>query len=337
MGGEDRTLLVCVDDGYAQTKLYGDGPDGKPVKFIMRSSVRPGRYGLGTLSGAGGIGSYETEEGDQFTVSEDIEAENTQFDGFHTSTMNRVLVTHALMSAGYGGQPVALWTGLPVADYFFDDEKDLEKIGAKRANLVKGVANTASQKPVPAVRSVDVGCQAVAAYMDYLLDDDLNERFDPTASSVAIIDVGGRTTDICVVINGAGIDHGRSGTENIGVLDVYTALSKSIRQRFKTRDKFPLAMLDQAVRTGRLSLWAQEHDVADLVQDILKEIEGKIAREVQRKLGSGSTLKAICFVGGGGALFKDIGAHFPNGVVLDDPEFANARGLWKYARYFAAG
>src|SRR3546814_18527576 len=105
----------------------------------MRSAVRPGRYGLGSSSGICAVGCYETEEGDQFTVSEDIEAEDTKFDGFHTSTMNRVLVNHALWAAGYGGQGVRLITGLPVADFYFDGDRDVEKIGTKNANLIRGV------------------------------------------------------------------------------------------------------------------------------------------------------------------------------------------------------
>lgn len=328
----DSKLLVAIDDGYAQTKLFGDGPDGKPVKFVMRSSCRPGRYGLGAISGTGAVGSYETVEGDQFTVSEDIEAEDTKFDGFHTSTMNRVLVNHALVGAGYGGKDVNLITGLPVADFFVDDEKDVEKIATKQENLRKGVKLTSSSNPMPNIVNVRVGCQAVAAWVDYVLDDDMRERHD-TSGAIAIVDVGGRTTDIAVVIGGQAVDHSRSGTENIGVLDVYGALAKAVRTKFKTRDKFPLAQMDEAVRSGAVKLWGQQHDVTDLVKSVISEHEGKIVREVERRLGSGSTLAAIVFVGGGSALFKSIAQRFPNGVMADDPEFANARGLYKYARY----
>ncbi len=325
--------IVAIDDGYAQTKLVGDKDGGGVTLFKMRSSVRPGRYGLGTLGGTGGIGTYETEEGDQFTVSEDIEAENTQFDGFHTSTMNRVLVHHALLKGGFGGQPVLLVTGLPVSDYFFDDERDEKKIAAKTKNLMRGVTSTSGDGPTADVRKVKVGCQAVAAYMDYMLDDDLKEREDPTAS-IAVVDIGGRTTDVAVVVKGSGIDHARSGTENVGVLDVYNALSKVIRQEFGTRDKFPLEMMDAAVRTKKIELWGKRHDVSALVNAVIQEQEGKIAREVERRIGSAANLRSVVFVGGGGALYKDIAKRFPNGVMAENPEFSNARGLYKYIKYF---
>src|SRR3546814_3088782 len=81
--------LVAIDDGYAQTKLYTIAPNGEPIAIAVRSSARSGRYGLGSISGEALIGCYETEEGEAFTCSNAIEAENTQFDGFHVSSMNR--------------------------------------------------------------------------------------------------------------------------------------------------------------------------------------------------------------------------------------------------------
>ena len=330
MAAGNKNLFVAVDDGYAQTKLIGDNPEGGMlIKTIMRSTVRPGRYGLGGFGG-GGVSSYETEEGEFFTVSDEIESENTQFDGFHTSTLNRVLVNHALISSGYGGRNVSLITGLPVADYFLDDEKDEEHIAAKSQNLTKGI--TAAGVIMPEILNVKVGCQAVAAWFDFILDDDIN-TVNTVTGRTAIVDIGGRTTDIAVVINGAAIDHSVSGTENIGVLDVYNALGKAIRREFRIKEKFPLEALDAAVRTGKFLMWNKEQDVSQLVEEVVIEYEGKIAREVERRIGSAANLNAVVFVGGGSALFKSIAGRFPNGAMNEDPEFANARGLYKFARY----
>jgi plasmid segregation protein ParM len=323
--------LVAIDDGYAQTKLFGEGPDGGK-RFMMRSSVRPGRFGLMRLSGEGRIGSYVTEEGEEFTVSEEIEGENTQFNGFHVSTMNRVLVHHALAAAGYGGEDVKLVTGLPVGDFFTKGRKNDASIAAKEANLLKGVTSV-SGDAMAHVRRVIVGCQALAAFVDYFVDDDLNER-DVTVDKVAVVDMGGRTTDIALILDGQAFDPSRSGTENVGVLDVYTALSTAIGTEFKTRDEHPLAVLDRTIRTGTIKLWGKHQDVSGLVAAAVAEQQAKISREIERKLGGASDLDAVLFVGGGSALFKGIADMFPNGHQVEDPEFANARGLFKYARRF---
>lgn len=323
-------FTVAVDDGYAQTKLIGQDPNGSGIiKKIMRSTVRPGKYGLGSFGG-GGISSYETEEGEHFTVSNEIESESTQFDGFHTSTLNRVLVHHAMVDSGFGGKKIKLVTGLPVADYFLDDERDEEHISSKSTNLNKQV--TSGDNPMPQILDVKVGCQAVAAWFDHVLDDDLNQ-INEVNGRTAIVDIGGRTTDVAVVINGQAIDHSVSGTDNIGVLDIYNALGKAIRREFKIREKFPLEQLDKAVRTGKFLMWNKEQDVSSIIEEVVLENEGKIAREVERRIGSGANLNAVVFVGGGSALFKSIADRFPNGLMAEDPEFSNAHGLYKFYKY----
>lgn len=333
-----KVLNVAIDDGYAQTKLYGEDENGNIVKGCMRSSVRAGRYGLGSISGTGSVGLYDTEDG-PFTVSEDVTAENTQFDGFHLSTMNRVLVTHAMVAAGYGGKEVTIMTGLPVADYFDNGIQNKETTEAKKANLRKPVTLTTGDGKTALIQNVRVGCQAVAAWLDYALGDDLEERVDLNGA-VAIIDVGGRTTDIATVVTSEGseprVDFSRSGTANIGVLDVYKGVQNAIGQKFKIKDKFPARDIDKAVRSGVLPLWGEDKDVKDIVDEVIREHQAGIIREINAKIGSGASLKKIVFVGGGSALFKTISEAFPNGTIAEDPEYANARGLYKFARYMEA-
>lgn len=328
-----KLLLIGVDDGYAQTKVYGECPERGMVKYKMRSSARAGRDGLGTISGLGGVSCYKTPEGDIFTVSDSVEGESTRFDGFHTSTLNRVLVHHALLQAGFGGREIHVVTGLPIEDYFLDGLKDEDKIAEKRKNLMRPVTSISSSIALASIRQVEVGSQAVAAWIDWILDDDLNERQDPQGT-VAIVDIGGRTTDIAVVVAGASIDHAHSGTENIGVLDVYEALARALRQRYRIRERFPMAVMDRAVREKTIPLWGKDNDVADLVRDARIEVEGKLAREIQRKIGYAANLNAVLFVGGGAELFRKVAESFRNGAVVEDPEFSNARGLYKYTRYF---
>lgn len=328
--------LVAVDDGYAQTKLYSVTEEGRSIKRVLRSSVRGGRYGVGSISGDGFIGLYETEDG-PYTVSEKIEGENTQFDNFHTSTVNRVLVNHALIEAGYGGKEIELITGLPVADYFINGARDSKKIDLKQSNLLKSVKPATEGAQVPLIREVTVGCQAVAAWVDFAMNDDLDLR-DDIDGAVAIVDIGGRTTDIATVINGESVDHARSATDNTGVLDVYNAVTDALRSKFNIRDKFPIADVDAAIRSKdkTFRLWGKPQDVSDIIEEVIAEHESKVARTIERTIGSGASINKVVFVGGGSALFTNLVAKFPhNGETVDDPEYANARGLWKYARYQA--
>lgn len=330
----EKIFKVAVDDGYAQTKVYGESDSGL-IKFKMRSSVRSGRFGLGDISGENFVGLYETEEG-PFTVSEEVEAENTQFDGYHLSVMNRVIVNHALVSAGYSGKNVDLVVGLPVSDFFSNRIRDKEKIERKIENL-KRTIKPDSEDILAKISSVDVGCQAVAAFADYFLDDNGVEK-NVDIDQVAIVDIGGRTTDIAVIVDATKVDHSRSGTMNIGVLDVYNLVQKSIASEFKLRDDFALKVLDAAVKNKFIKIWNRKEDISKIVRDAIIEIESKIVREIERKIGSGAVMSAVLFVGGGSALFNEIVAnnYEKNGVLLEDPEFSNARGLFKYNKYHSS-
>lgn len=325
-----ESYLVATDDGYAQTKVYGQPLAGKdPVRQVFRTTARSGRHAIRGMQSEGALGLYKVEEGEDFTVNESVTSESTTFDGYHTSTMNRAVVHHGLVSAGYEGRDIELITGLPVHDYFVPGGINVERINQKKANLLRGIERQGG--PTASIRSVEVGCQAVAAFFDWALDDDLKPRQDMNGR-VAVIDIGGRTTDIAVVIKGTALDEQNSGSANQGALDVYKALNASLNMKYKLREEFPVADLADAVRTGSFEMWGEKQDVRDLVTEAVRQVEANIGREIDRRLGGVMAgLRKLIFVGGGSALFKDLPARYRNGHVGTDPEFANARGLFKFA------
>src|SRR3546814_14971530 len=116
--------------------------------------------------------------------------------------------------------------------------------------------------------------QALVAYYDYRYDDRM-EILPDRAGSVAIVDIGGRTTD-CVVINDWRIEHSRSGTEMVGVLDVCDKLKEVIRFRHGVqRDLSPAAYMS-VLRTGRLKLYGKGHDVSDLGTPAISQVAGQV-------------------------------------------------------------
>lgn len=335
MSDNDKKLLVAIDDGYAQIKLAGDSvkKDNKMNLASFNSSIMHGS--LGSLSGNGAIGYYETDDGKtKMTVSDLIAGEATQFDGFHTSSMDRILINHALLHAGYSGKKIDLWVGLPVADFFKGVEKNKELIEQKKSNLKIEVRNAVPNgDSLAMISTINVGCQAVSAFVDYYIDDNGKER-DVSIDKIAVVDIGGRTTDIAVILNGNIFEPNSSGTENIGVLDVRNELKNLINKKFNINDEFSNSVLDKALRTGSLKLWGKEQNIKELIQQASHGPVQKLERMIVQKLGRGSDLDAILFVGGGASCFSSIKNLFPNnGIIVKDSEFANARGLYKYAKY----
>lgn len=332
---ENKILLVAIDDGYAQAKIYGEDENGKLHQNIVRSSIKSGKH-IGGFAG-GFVGAYQTEEGETFTVSDSIEGESTRFNDFHISSMNRALINHGLIASGYSGKKVNLVCGVPIEDYFKDGSVNTEFLERKKVNLMKKVKVLSDKYSSPEIESVEVFAQAAAAFIDFVLDDKLEYREDPT-KNVAIIDIGGRTTDIAVIQNGQEIVHERSGTSNIGALDVYKALEKKIRKKFDNDDPISSKRLDRAVRENVIDLFGEDTNIKELVDEAIVDVEGQIIRNVQGKIGSGSDLSSIVFVGGGSNIFKELHKRFPkNGKVSENPEYSNVKGLYKYRKAIELG
>ena len=114
---------------------------------------------------------------------------------------------------------------------------------------------------------------------------------------VAVIDVGGRTTDFLVVAEQA-VRHNGSGSLRCGLLDLNRHVAEGIRARFDLEAVSERAM-DDAARTGSVRLFGKSHDVADLVRGARHQLLERLHAETQRQLGQGVELEQIVFVGGG--------------------------------------
>jgi plasmid segregation protein ParM len=324
----DHPILVGVDDGYAYTKVCVDGK----APFKMRTSIRQGVESVANMSGDGeSDGCYETA-GQRFTVGDNIQGENTRFDGYAGSAMNRVAIHHALRLAGLGGQKVKIATGLPVRSFYNGEGRiNKEFIEQKRRGIEEEVSALFGGKIANIVDHV-VCSEAVAAWLDHVLDDDGNPiEGNDDGGMVGIVDIGGRTTDCVWVLPPQKIDHKHSGTENIGVLNVFDNVQSAIQKRFETpvsRNK-----LEEAVLKGTLSLFGEKHDVNDIVEAAIANVAEQIHREIQRRFGQGADLDKILFVGGGAALMPRIAKHFKHGITPQNPEFANARGMLKFMKH----
>src|SRR3546814_13535605 len=79
---------------------------------------------------------------------------------------------------------------------------------------------------------------------------------------VAVVDVGGATTDIAVVKEGGrGLYAQLSGTAEIGALNLRDNLNTMLRQRFQLSEQVYEAHLDRLIQTGTYSLSGHTPDL----------------------------------------------------------------------------
>lgn len=320
--------MVGVDDGYADTKLAL--PNGVLLKVPSRAKA--GIHGRAFGAGADSLdGGYETD-GQVYSFMDAQDGEGTQFDGYQFSPLNRVIVHHALRAAGLGGKTVKIATGLPVGDYYsgVDGKANMALIEKKTLNMRTAI-KTMSGEACADIGSNFVFAEGVAAYIDYAIDEKgvITQNIGAPA---AVVDIGGRTTDCVTVLPGFKFDDHRSGTANIGVLDLYKRIERLAAAKFNVPN-VPMSEIAKSISTGIITLWNKPHDVKDIVAVSKKEVCDQIQREVLRRIGGAHDFEKVIFVGGGAVVFNGIQDAYPNADMPEQPEFANARGLLKYMQY----
>lgn len=325
-------LVVAVDDGFAKTKVVCLDPDCR-FEIAIPSYARSGVHGTSFMNASDELvhPCYESED-QRYTVSGELrDVETARFDEYPFSPMNRAIVHHALRTAAVGcpallERPLALATGLPLSRYYMDGKPNKAVIEKKRAALVKPIRSL-DASPMAAIARHEVFAEGLAAWIDWAVDDKLEMRDGATEMRVGVIDVGGRTTDVAVVLPGRRIDHAQLGSSEIGAHDVMETLKAELYKRFDVQVSQQQA--EQAM-SGRVRLWGKMVDVSDLAHRAVGEVSEKILREINRRLGGAADLDVVLLVGGGAHLFGGLKDVFRNIEIAANPEFANARGFAKY-------
>lgn len=322
-----KPRVVGIDDGRAYTKLYA----GEGIQLKIRTSVMSGK-GAGNIGFSNNstmdVGIYESE-GLAYTIGDTVEGEDTRFEEFDGSVINRVAIHHALIKAGFGGVDVSVWTGLPVNAFYFGGSINNEKIADKRSKIKLPVTNINGIATANIIEN-RVCSEALASWLDYVLTDEGTEKPGADMSNpYGVVDFGGRTLDTLWLNPPTTINYKRSGSEEIGVLNLFDLIETKICKKFKISNVSRNA-LENIVRTKKFKSFGEEHDVTDIYASSAEEIAAKIEREIQRRFGSASDLEKILFVGGGAAAIPMIADRYPNAVLIENPEFSNARGMYKY-------
>ncbi|MCZ8256113.1 MAG: ParM/StbA family protein [Polaromonas sp.] len=327
MAAVKQEIIVGCDDGYAATDVVVL-ENGTIRRLKIPSRARSGIHGTSVIGGADGeaVPCYKTE-GMQYTVGDLPDAETADFANYPVSAMNRVIIHHALRLAGLGGKNVRIATGLPLSTYYRGAVANDEFIQQKRQSLLSVPVEPMDASDTAKIVAHEVFPEGLAAWVDYAVDDKGQIRVD-LEETVGVIDIGGRTTDIAVVLPGRRIDHARLGSVEIGALNLIDEVRVSLLQ--KHGFELPHGSIEKAISTGTIKVYGKALDVRSTVGPIMESVTKSILVAVDKILGKGMDIDKVLVVGGGAHIFKGVVKHFPNAVIPDEPEFANARGFAKF-------
>lgn len=325
--------VVGIDDGFNNTKIVLENG----ACFIQPSRAASGNARTFALNGTPSpVLEYQTE-GEIFHAGP-IDGQPTRHDDYPVSVINRIVVHHALHEAGVSGQKLGAISGLPVRMFFQKGGKikpNEKLIDGKTRNLQTPV-DAPGRSPVKIV-SHQVLPEGFAAWFDYIITEEGGlPKLDKERERhpIAIIDIGGRTTDYAVICDKS-VQIDSSGSIEAGMLKIRDQVSDMIVEKFDC-DVPTQKLLDAALAAGKVRLAGREHNVTDLVSQACRDVLHSIRAEAQTKLGKGAELERVIFIGGGTqALGGNLDGWFPHQEVPEKPIYANARGMAKFAKYVA--
>lgn len=344
----EQVTLVVDDNGYADHKLAWLDDEGK-----IQTLKIPTIIGTDRLSSNSGetVDRYRAN-GVEYTCKTSVRSPiNLRNANYPASVENRVLVTHALRKAKLLNRPLYLGVTLSFRDYFSDNGQVIaENKQATIANFngTNGGVDVLGSDDKAEISHVECFSEAVSAFFDFALDEEgeFTEAAKYTKGDVAIIDIGGSTTDVVnlIIDDTITINNSYSGTSKIGVLDLKQQLEKGIKQELinlglieNSHDaEIPPTLVSEVMETGSTFFAGQLRNFEKLRAEVAGTVATKIINNVKSTLGSIGIYRAIIITGGGSVVFYEwLVEAFPNPVMLD--EFSNARGALKFMRNVAAG
>ncbi len=329
----EKATDVAVDNGYADQKVayWATDENGNRViaELLLPSRAQMGAINISIDGKSAGV--YEID-GDAWTVGKDVtEPESIRGEKYAYSELNTVLVTHSLIAAGFAGKNLRIATGLPFDHYYRNGEVNQELINKVKESLKVPVlpkggflsANLIGHELYP---------ESTAAFVDYAVDDQTGEMKSEIETGLAVVDIGGNTTDITYINSDNMINVQRSGSRKLGVLNVRDRLRRLIQEDFKV-DELRDAQLDRALRTGHCKIFGKDQAVQKQIDAAKRESVKKLMNYVEEMVGDAADLDMVLFVGGGAEVLGDVIKEYPHARVPDRPQFSNARGMLKYMTF----
>lgn len=335
----ETAMIVGVDDGHDGIKIYA----GSNKQYRLPARVQVGIKNLGDADQVNE--EIIIVENTNYTVSENLtDYADTRTEEYPVSTLNRALVYQALRRSGIKGKHFKIATGLPVNRFYGGENRSLNHplINAKVKNLLN-IQNSTYNKlddhqnifPICISKHI-VFCEAQAAYFDCIINDDgsASKRSNALLEyGAGIIDIGGRTTDV-VVMNpkGKSMQSDRSHTIDEGIINLRRNISDQIKSKLKIQ-QISEKMLSNAIETGFYGA-TNNFDVQEIVQTQKLNLVEQLSKMIDANIKGGTDLGGVIVVGGGSIILKkELQARYPDWIYPDNPEFANARGMFKAAKF----
>lgn len=236
---------------------------------------------------------------------------------------------------------VVLFTGLPL-DYFKTQKDDFQRQLLNQQPLhIEWQTGFNRSKTSIRIMDCNVFPQGFSAVWATLLNHDgkeFNRDLLQEGNQIAVIDIGYRTTDVCVVEmqEGGGFTPIMQFSETIeqGVVNLHDAVKLSYQQKTNGSD-LSENKLNRIFKQKNISFKGKKYDFTDEVAAAHQSVANAINDRVNMLWkGESDTFDEIFTVGGGGIVFSDfLQKNFDNRLKsIIDSQYSNAIGYYRIGK-----
>lgn len=315
-------MKIFMDDGSTNIKMLWTDSDGTERRHISPNSFK---RGWSASFGSGKVYNYVLD-GEKYSYDlvspSALETNNVSW---QYSPLNVIAVHHALHTSGIAPQPVEIVVTLPLAEFFDTDaQPNMDNINRKKESLMRAVELNKQAGFI--IEKVTVRPESIPAGVG--LADELS-----TSHSMLIIDLGGTTLDVSLVVGKmTGISR-VYGNSELGVSLVTSAVKQALASAETKTSSFNVDNLiinrhDDAYLSDNIN----EIEALDDVKKAMTQAISRLQRRVLDVVADFDGYTHIMVIGGGAPLIADAirdntSIRQDRFFVSNDPQFDLVAGL----------
>lgn len=151
-------------------------------------------------------------------------------------------------------------------------------------------------------------------------------------STVGVIDVGGKTTNL-LSAEGLTEIHKETTSVDVGIWDAVRAMRGWLSDHCPGLDLRDHEIADTLI-ARTVNYHGKPTDLSKVINKVLASLADQVLAGASKIWNGGARLNTVLLTGGGALLLSPfIQAHFERAYVVDDPVFANVQGFYRFARW----
>lgn len=305
-------MKIAIDMGHRYSKFF-DGAEPKMINTVLGEPQ-------GDLMGDNNRQEIKTTEGHWYVGQTAMRQSVTHITGMDErwafSPEYRALLLYGIseyLSPSTDSVVVDLILSLPIADY-----KRNRPALTKQLRQTHLVERPNRRKLLVTVRNIIWLPQGFAPAKPFLGDD----------KNVVALDWGSRNINTAQFV-GRELINSKTASVEAGAAQVVQDIGQRIEERTKRELSEPEIV--NVIQTRQLRAFGQPVEVADIIEERLGYYSRFYESFISDRWGNGADIDTFVSFGGGAILAgESLQAKYSQMVVLDDPQFAQVREMYKY-------